>query len=38
LRVCRSYLATLLNWTSIFEWYMARLVVEKGHKKTLCPL
>ena len=36
LRVYRSYMVTLLNLTSIFEWYMTRLVVEKGQKKETC--
>ena len=29
-------MVTLLNLTSIFEWYMTRLVVEKGQKKETC--
>jgi hypothetical protein len=27
-KVCGPYVVTLLNWTPIFEWYMARLVVK----------
>ena len=28
-----AYVVTLLNWTSIFKWYMARLAVRNGHQK-----
>ena len=31
--VCWPDMVTLLNWTPIFEWYMARLVLENGHQK-----
>ena len=27
---------TLLNWTPIFEQYMARLIVKNGHQKDTC--
>ena len=26
------YVVTLLNWVSIFEWYMAQLVINRGRK------
>ena len=29
-KVCGPYVATLLNWTPSFEWYMARLVVKNA--------
>lgn len=28
-------LSTLLNWMTIFEWHMARLVVKNGHQKGM---
>ena len=32
----RPYVVTLLHQIAIFEWYMARLVVMKGHQKDTC--
>ena len=32
-RVCGPYVITLLNWTSIIEWYMARFVIKNAHQK-----
>ena len=29
---CGPYTATLLNWTVIFEWYIARLVLKNGQQ------
>ena len=29
-------MVTLFDWTSIFEWYMARFVVKNGHSKDTC--
>jgi hypothetical protein len=31
---CGPAVVTLLNWTPIFEWYMARLVLRMDTKKT----
>ena len=30
-QVCGPYVITLINWTLIFEWDMARLVVKNGY-------
>ena len=30
-----SYVVTLLDRTTIFEWYMAKLVIEKEHSKDV---
>ena len=35
-KICGFYVVTLLNRTSEFEWYMARLVVKNGHYKNTC--
>lgn len=29
-----AYMVTILNWTPIFGWYMARLPIKNGHRKT----
>ena len=29
-------MVTLLHWTLICEWYMARVVVENGHEIEIC--
>jgi hypothetical protein len=34
-RVGGRYVVTLLNQTPMFEWYIAKLVVENGHRKDL---
>ena len=34
--VCGPYVVTLLNWTPIFDWYMARLVVKNGQQRDMC--
>ena len=28
-KACRPYVVTLLKWTSVFEWYMTRLVLQE---------
>ena len=33
LKVCGSNVTILLNWTLLFEWYMARFVVKNAHEK-----
>ena len=39
-RLCKlcgpTYVVTLLNWTPIFEWYMARLQLRMDTKKDTC--
>ena len=35
LKVCGPYVATLLNWTLVFEWYLARLVLKNAHLKVI---
>lgn len=35
IKLCGPYAATLLNWTLIFEWYIARLVVKNGQQKDM---
>ena len=32
---CGAYVVTLLNYSPIFEWYMARLVVKSRHQKDI---
>ena len=34
--VCGPYVVPLPNWTPIFKWYMARLVVKKDHHNDMC--
>ena len=29
-------MVTLPNWTPIFEWYMVRFVLKKGHREDMC--
>lgn len=33
---CRCYAFTLLNWTLIVGWSMAKLVIENGHQNDMC--
>ena len=35
-KVCGLYVVTVLNWTPIFEWFMARLVIKKAHQNDIC--
>lgn len=35
-KVWGPYVVTLLNWTPIFEWSMARLVVNNTHQNDTC--
>ena len=35
-KFCGPYVVISLNWTSTFEWYIARLVVKNGHQKDTC--
>ena len=30
--ICRLYVVTLLNWTHVYEWCMARLIVKNRHQ------
>jgi hypothetical protein len=34
--VCGSHVITLINWTSVFGWYVTRVVVKDGHHKDPC--
>ena len=31
-----SYVFTILDWASLYEWYIARLVVNIGLQKDMC--
>lgn len=33
--VCGPNMVTVLHWTPIFEWYMARLLGKNGHPKIM---
>jgi len=33
---CRCYAFTLLNWTLIVGWSMAKLVIKNGHQNDMC--
>jgi hypothetical protein len=33
-----NYMVTLRTWTSVFEWYMTRLVLRMVTKKTCGPM
>ncbi len=35
-KVCESYVVTLLDDTFVFEWYMARFVVKSGYQEDMC--
>lgn len=35
-KICGSYVVTLLVCTPIIDWYMVRLVVKSGHYKDTC--
>ena len=36
MKVSGHYVVTLLNWTPIFVWYIARFILKNGHQKHMC--
>ena len=37
-KVSGAYVVTLLNWTCILKWCIARLVLKNGHQKEMCQM
>ena len=36
IKICESYVVTLLDWKPTFEWYIARFLINNGHQNDTC--
>ena len=37
-KLCGPYVVTLLSWTSITDWYIARIVMDAATKTCVCKM